>query len=115
LGCFCRISVDDVTSLPEELVGYHRSGKRLDREIPVQPWLCHFWPLDELVVHNNNYKVSEFAPGYLGFATNGGGEMYAFSPSGRIVCLAFVGMNPKEEFFVAETWRDFEHMLSDPL
>ena len=104
-----------MASLPQELVEYHRSSKPLYCEISVQPWRCEFWPLDEVLKHNRDYMVPEFAPGYLGFATSGGGEMYTFSPSGRIVCLAFVGMSPKEDLPVAETWQEFEDMLNNAL
>ena len=101
--------------LPPELVAYHQSGKPLYCEIAVQPWLCDFWPLNEVAEYNKDYMVAEFAPGYLGFATSGGGELYTISPSGRIVCLAFVGMNPKEELPVAETWQEFEGLLANAL
>jgi len=99
------------TDLPQALISYHQSGKPLSCDIPVQPWGCEFWPLEEVLRYNKDYRVPEFAPGYLGFATSGGGEMYAFSPDGRIVCLAFVGMSPKEELPIAESWADFESML----
>ncbi len=102
-----------MAQLPPQLIAYHRSGKPLYCEIPIQPWGCEFWPLDEVVAYNENYLVSDFAPGYLGFATSGGGEMFAFAPSGRIVCLAFVGMDPTEALPVAETWHEFEAMLTN--
>lgn len=101
-----------MTSLPEELVAFHAAGKPLYCDIPIQPWTCESWPLDRVLKYNDDYMVPVFAPGYLGFATSGSGEMYALDPSGRIVCLAFVGMSPKEELAVAETWREFEIMLS---
>lgn len=104
-----------MTTLPPELIAYHQSGRPLYCEIPVQPWGCQFWPLAEILEYNKNYLVPEFAPGYLGFATSGGGEMCSFAPSGRIVCLAFVGMSPEEELPVAETWHDFESMLAEAL
>jgi hypothetical protein len=37
--------------------------------------------------------------------------MYAFSPRGDIVCLAFVGMSPSEELPVASSWSAFKGML----
>jgi hypothetical protein len=97
-----------MVALAAELIAYHQSGKPLTCDIAAQPWGCEFWPLDEVVEYNTNYMIHKFAPGYLGFATSGGGEMYALSPSGRIVCLAFVGMNPKEELPIAATWQEFE-------
>ena len=77
----------------------------------MSPWICEFWPLEEIGKWNAEYGVPELAPGYLGFATSGGGEMYAFSPSGAIVCLAFIGMSPREELQVTPSWVAFEKML----
>jgi hypothetical protein len=100
-------------SLPPELIAYHHSGKPPSGEIAVQPWGCEFWPLDQVLKFNLEYEVPLNAPGYLGFATSGGGEMYAFSPRGSIVCLAFIGMSPSEELAVAPSWLAFEEMLAE--
>jgi hypothetical protein len=97
--------------IPSELREYHSSGSSLSCEIDVQPWLCEFWPIAELDTLNKDYEVPRNAPGYLGFATSGGGEMYALSPGGAIVCLAFVGMSPAEELPVAPSWGVFRGML----
>jgi hypothetical protein len=100
-------------TIPNELRSYHESGASLACEIDVSPWTCEFWPLAEVEVWNNEYEVARSAPGYVGFATSGGGEMYAFSPRGAIVCLAFIGMSPKEELPVAPSWSAFKDMLRD--
>jgi hypothetical protein len=81
----------------------------------MQPWLCEFWPLDELVKYNQEYEVETYAPGYFGFATSGGGEMFAFSPGGAIVCLPFIGMSPKHELVIAPSWSRFEAALTNAL
>jgi len=39
--------------------------------------------------------------------------MYAFSPGGAIVCLAPIGMSPREELLVAPSWNVFKEMLRD--
>jgi hypothetical protein len=97
--------------IPSELQEYHTSGASLSCEIEVQPWSCEFWPLTQVETFNQEYEVPRNAPGYLGFATSGGGEMYAFSPKGAIVCLAFIGMSPQEELPVASSWHEFKGML----
>jgi hypothetical protein len=104
-----------MTAMPEELIAYHSVGCSMSCEIPIQPWICEFWPIDEVMAYNKDYDVAVFAPGYLGFATSGGGEMYAFSPRGTIVCLAFVGMSPEEELPVASSWNEFQSMLQNAL
>jgi hypothetical protein len=104
-----------MAAVPEQLAAYYKSGRPLVCEIDVQPWLCEFWPFDELTRYNDEYQVPEYAAGYFGFATSGGGEMYAFSPNGAIVCLGFIGMSPKEELLVATSWASFERMLKGAL
>ena len=102
-------------TIPSQLREYHASGKPLCCDIPVQPWICEFWPLDELLKFNEEYEVEKYAPGYFGFATSGGGEMFAFSPLGAIVCLAFIGMSAEEELPVASSWDAFEVKLTNAL
>jgi len=97
--------------IPSELQEYHSSGGSLICEIDAQPWTCEFWPLAQVETCNQEYEVPRNAPGYLGFATSRGGEMYAFSPRGAIVCLAFIGMSPREELPVAPSWNAFKGML----
>jgi hypothetical protein len=101
--------------VPAQIIEYYKTGKPLVCEIDVQPWLCEFWPVNELTKYNKDCEVEEYAPGYFGFATSGGGEMYAVSPRGSIVCLAFIGMSPKEELPIAESWSAFERMLRSAL
>jgi hypothetical protein len=100
-----------MAQIPIELREYHEQGRPLSCEIDVQPWLCEFWPLAEVEEINAGYGVLEFAPGYLGFATSGGGEMYAIAPSGAVVCLPFVGMSPGEALPIAASWQEFVAML----
>jgi len=88
---------------PTELVAYHATGEPLVCELDNQPWLCEFWPLAELGKYNSEYQVPQYAPGYFGFATSGGGEMFAISPIGAVVCLPFIGMSPTEELHIAKS------------
>ena len=102
-------------TLPEELVKYHHSGKSLYCSIPVEPWGCELWPLDQIEQHNEGYKVDTYVPGYVGFGSSGGGEMFAFSPSGAIVCLRFCSFDANEELHIADSWKQFEGMLTNAL
>jgi hypothetical protein len=104
-----------VRAVPESLTAYHQAGKPLVCGLDVEPYRCEFWPLDELAELNAAYSVEEFAPGYMGFASSGGGEMFAWAPSGSIVCLAFVGMLAAEAQPVARSWAQFEQLLRPAL
>ncbi len=97
--------------VPQVIVEYHLAGKPLVCELDAQPWLCEFWPLRKVDQFNLGYAVQSHAPGYIGFGTSGGGEMYAISPVGSVVCLAFIGMSAAEAIHVASSWELFERML----
>ena len=97
--------------LPRELVEYHAVGGAQACELPISPHMCEFWPPEEVGRYNSEYQVPELAPGFLGFATSGGGEMLAVSPSGTIVSFPFIGMAPSEALLVAENWAQFLALL----
>ena len=94
-----------------ELLAYYAKGKPLECELDPQPYRCEFWPKDELDKLNVAYQVPVYAPGFFGFASSGGGEMFAISPKHEIVCLPFIGMAPSEALLVAESWATFERLL----
>lgn len=73
---------------------------------------CEFWALEDLDTFNRECEVPKYAPGYLGFATNGGGEMFAFGPSGEIVCLPFIGMGPTSAKSIAWSFHEFRKLLT---
>ena len=96
---------------PQALLDYFAAGHPTVCELDAQPCLCEFWQPEELQQLNQEYGVPEMAPGFLGFATSGGGEMFAISPSGSIVCLPFIGMSPQVALPIAGTWAEFTQML----
>ena len=49
-----------------------------------------------------------FAPGFLGFGSNGGGELLAFDAAGRIVMLPMVGMSAHDAKLVAGSWSELD-------
>ena len=100
---------------PLDVTTYYRSGGPLVCELDAQPWLCEFWPEHELERYNAEYEVPTYAPGYFAFAGNGGGEMYALSPEGKVVCLALIGMSPKGELVIAASWSAFLRMLRNAI
>jgi hypothetical protein len=90
---------------------YLASGKPQVCDLALSPYLCEFWPLAEVARYNTAYEVQTYAPGFRGFGTSGGGEMFALSPSGEVVCLPFVGMESAAAIQLAPNWPAFEAML----
>lgn len=94
-----------------ELDAYYQTGEPLVCELEVSPYWCEFWPKDELDEYNRSYEVAEYAPDHFGFATSGGGEMFAFSPSRAIVVLPFIGMESDQAKEIAPSWQQFKQLL----
>jgi hypothetical protein len=94
------------------IVEYISSRSALVAEVAVSPYICELWPAQELDLNNEEYDVERLAPGFRGFATSGGGEMFALSPTGSIVCLPFIGMAPSASIELAPSWAAFTSMLS---
>jgi len=73
-----------------------------------------FYRVNELMDRMNGYKVADFAPGYLLFATNLGGEAYVFDtrlPHHPIYRLPFIGMGTVEPDFRGNTFQEFLEIL----
>ena len=98
--------------LPDELVAFHRSGFPLEGNLNhVRLGRYRLWSLDELSEMNKGHGVHEYAPGYVGIGTDGGGEMIALSPLGEVVILPFIGMEPSQAVTVAPSWSALESLI----
>ncbi|WP_431514569.1 hypothetical protein [Variovorax sp. DAIF25] len=51
------------------------------------------WGEDEATTANSELHVSEYAPAFVGFAGNGGNEIYAFDKTGAVFMLPMIGMD----------------------
>ncbi|WP_438481764.1 SMI1/KNR4 family protein [Oleiharenicola lentus] len=92
---------------PQEFIDYLRSDAPRFGDLPSFPVYFQLWEEPELELFNADYEVSKYAPGFLGFGSDGGGEMFAFDEKGRIFALPFIGMSPKDATFVCESWAEF--------
>jgi hypothetical protein len=70
-------------------------------------------PLSSIEEMNKEIQINEYAPGYFAFASNGGGEIYAFNSSGEIYILPLIGMSKDAAIKVADSWEHFlKHVVS---
>jgi hypothetical protein len=69
-----------------------------------------FWGVEELASLNRSYEVQDYAPGFLIFGSNGGGEAYGFdtrSEGWPVVRITFVGMDWSEARPMGESFNAF--------
>src|SRR6516164_8627856 len=78
--------------LPEEYAQYYAGDGPKEGGLSVQPLWFQLWAPSEVEQLNRDYHVQEFAPGFLGFGSNGGGELLAFDAAGRVFTVPFDDM-----------------------
>jgi hypothetical protein len=98
-------------NLPNDFVRYLRSDAPRYGDLPDFPLYFEIWPEEEMEQWNREYQVEKYAPGFYGFAGDGGGEMYAFGPDGAIYALPLIGMEAKVAERLASSWTEFESKI----
>ncbi|WP_430450788.1 SMI1/KNR4 family protein [Rhodopirellula europaea] len=65
-------------NLPQSFVDFHRQHGAVKMNIEsIGSGLVWMWPLQQILQCSDEYGFDEFAPGLLGFGTDGCGELYA--------------------------------------
>lgn len=93
--------------IPAEYKKYFAGASPKVGPLRVQPLWFELWAPNEIKKCNHDYEVHKGAPGFLGFGSNGSGEMLAFDESGAVFSIPFIGMSPTEAWRVADSWQDF--------
>lgn len=94
-------------TLPDDYVRYCASEGPNEGGLSVEPGWFQLWSPAEVEQLNRDYHVQEFVPEFVGFGSNGGGELLAFDAAGRVFMLPFVGMSTRDARQVAGSWAEF--------
>ena len=74
------------------------------------------WGEDEIATANSQMDVDVYAQGFVAFAGNGGGEIYAFDAVGAVFMLPMIGMESEAAIKVADDFlelaRGFQRVVS---
>ena len=68
------------------------------------------WRVQDLKPFNADYKVLEYAPDFLFFASNGGGEGFAFDTAAEtfpVYIIPFIGMSRHDAIAVSDSFAGF--------
>ena len=98
-------------TLPGDFVRFLRSGAPRFGDLPDFALYFEIWPEEEMEQLNREYQVETYAPGFYGFAGDGGGEMYAFGPDGAVYALPLIGMEAKVAKRLAGSWTELESRI----
>ncbi len=70
-------------------------------------------PLDNIEQFNRDIEILVYAPEFVAFASDGGGEVFVFDQEGQIFLLPLIGMDPSAAIKVALSWQEFKsHIVS---
>jgi hypothetical protein len=97
--------------LPAEYFRYLESGGVVEGFTEGMPGYIALWPLDEIETNNKELEVEKYAPGFLGFGGDGGGELLAFDKEGNVYMLPMVGMEPRYAKRIASSWSEIENRI----
>jgi len=71
------------------------------------PGYVSLWAMEEIDENNSDIEIGTFAPGFIAFAGNGGGEVLAFDERGCVYMLPLIGMRPEAAIRIADSFHDF--------
>ena len=91
-------------SLPAEYGQFLAAHGAFEGFTSGEPGYIALWALAELPGNNSDIQIEKYAPGYLAFAGNGGGEVLAFDASGTVYMLPLIGMEPRYAVKVANSF-----------
>ena len=94
--------------LPPGYLEFLRVSNGGEGDLCIEPWWFCVWPAEEVMENNTGYKFAEFAPDFLGFATNGGGDFLCFHRQRTDDAVFMLPMIPMCESDAQEIAFDFE-------
>lgn len=101
--------------LPEELIAFYAASNGGEGELAIEPGWFSLWRAEDIVSRNVEYEVLQEYPDYLGFGSNGAGELLVFEVTrgrcGRVAMLAFIGGAP---IVVATSFSQFITFIGRP-
>ena len=64
-------------------------------------------PIENIEKMNQEIEMQKYAPEYIAFASNGGGEIFAFNSNGEIFLLPLIGLKSEVAVKISSSWPDF--------
>lgn len=80
----------------------------LEGELSIEPEWYVLWRPEELEEFNRDYQLAEYAPGFLTFGGNGGGELLVVNELGEVFYMPCIGMAPDTAIKVANSLQEFK-------
>ena len=92
--------------LPAEYTQYVAAHGAFEGFTSGDPGYVALWRMDEIQSNNADIAIEEYAPGFVAFAGNGGGEVLAFDALGVVYRLPMIGMAPEHAIQLANSFHE---------
>lgn len=64
--------------------------------------------LNSIDAFNEEIEIGKYAPGFIAFASDGGGEVFVFDESGTVYLMPLIGMSRNDAIKIADSWTAYE-------
>lgn len=71
------------------------------------PGYVELWAIEDIPQENTAIKMDLYAPGFVAFAGNGGGEVLAFDAIGAVYMIPLIGMEAEQAVKIADSFAEF--------
>jgi hypothetical protein len=96
-----------VVELPLEYTQYLEQRGVFEGFTSGVPGYVALWPVSEIAGNNADVQIETYAPGFIAFGGDGGGELLVFDRAGAVFTLPMIGMEPRYAVKVAESFGEF--------
>jgi hypothetical protein len=104
--------------LPQSYLAQLASSNGGEGSLGVEPGWISLWPAETVIAMNSRYSITDFLPGFFGFGSNGGGELFAFDARGAepypIVMVPFITMDPDDAVAIAHSFEELRTLIGKP-
>ena len=80
----------------------------IEGELSVEPEWYVLWQPEEVEEINKDYELSKYAPGFISFGSNGGGELLVTNHEGEVFYMPTIGMSPDAAIKIAGGLQEFK-------
>ncbi|AOK56542.1 hypothetical protein WT15_20230 [Burkholderia stagnalis] len=70
------------------------------------PGYVALWPVDKIADYNSDFEIETYAPGFVAFGGDGGGELLEFDVAGAVFMLPMIGVEPQYATHIAESFQE---------
>ena len=99
-------------ALPKDYIAYLEGEGVAEGFTEGMPGYFALWDPNEIEATNKDLQVQTYAPGFVGFGTDGGGELLAFDASGAVFMLPLIGMEPECANEIAKSWLEVARRIT---